>query len=177
MRLMTIVIALSACLIFFGCSKSEEKAAPQSSTPPPVEKPAVVEKTEQAVKKVEEKVALVTEQTKEKIAQVTEQTQEKVAQVKTKAQELIASAQSALPSGTGQKAYSKTCSSCHKMGIIGAPKTGDKTAWAPLISGGTEPLVQAAINGKGRMPAKGGNSSLTDDEVKAAVEYMVEQAK
>ena len=177
MRLMTIVFALSACLIFSGCSKKEEKASPQSSAPPAVEKPAVVEKTEQMVKKVEEKAAQVTEQAKEKVAQVTKQGQKKVEQMKTQAQGLITSAQSVLPSGTGQTVYSKSCSSCHKMGIIGAPKTGDKTAWVPLISGGMETLVKAAIHGKGNMPARGGNSSLTDDEVKAAVEYMVEKSQ
>ena len=175
MRSMTILLALSACLIFSGCSKSDEKAAPQNSTPAPVEKSTAVEKTEQIVKKVEEKVTQVAEQTKEKVAQVAEQAQKEVAQVKTQAQGLIASAQSALDSG--KTVYSKSCSGCHQTGVMGAPKTGDKAIWEPLISGGTEPLVQAAIHGKGRMPAKGGNSSLTDDEVKAAVEYMVEQAK
>ncbi|SDZ93984.1 Cytochrome c5 [Desulfuromusa kysingii] len=177
MKLMTIVFALSAFLILSGCSKEEETASSPSSAPPAVEKSAVAEKTEQAVKMVEEKVAEVTEQTKEKITQVTEQGQEKVEQMKTQAQGMITSAQSMLPSGTGQTVYSKSCSSCHKMGIIGAPKTGDKATWEPLISGGMEPLVTAAINGKGNMPAKGGNSSLTDDEVKAAVEYMVEQSQ
>ncbi|MDX2494530.1 MAG: c-type cytochrome [Desulfuromusa sp.] len=185
MRLITMMFVLAACLVFVGCSKEENKT---SSAPQPAEKPAVVEKTEQVVQKVEEKVAEVTEQAKEKVAEVTEQAKEKAAvvteqakekveQVKAQTQGLIASTQSAMPSGTGQTVYSKSCSSCHKLGIIGAPKTGDKTAWAPLISDGVEKLVDNSIKGIGKMPARGGNSKLTDDEVKAAVEYMVEQSK
>ena len=179
MKLATIIFTLAACLIIFGCSKEEEKSATvQSNDPAPkaAEKPLVVEKTEQAVEMAKEKVAEVTEQTKEKVMQVTEQAQEKVAQVTTQTQGLITTALPS-PSGTGKAVYTKSCASCHKMGIIGAPKTGDKTTWEPLINAGTESLIHSAIKGKGSMPAKGGNSSLTDDEVKAAVEYMVEKSK
>ncbi|MFK5925743.1 MAG: c-type cytochrome [Desulfuromusa sp.] len=179
MKLVTIMIALAVCLFVVGCSKDDDKSTPaQGSAPAPkaVEKPAVVEKVEQVVEKTKEKVAQATEQVQEKVAEVTEKAKEKVAQVTTQAQGLIATA---LPSvsGNGQAVYTKSCASCHKIGIIGAPKTGDKAAWAPRISGGTESLVKSAINGKGKMPAKGGSSSLTDNEVKAAVEYMVEQGK
>jgi cytochrome c5 len=170
MRLVTIMFALAACLVFVGCNKDEEKSAPVQSSAP---EPMAIEKTV-----VTEKVAQVTEQAQEKVAQVTEQAQEKVAQVTEQAQGLVATAlPSASALGDGQGVYIKSCASCHKMGIIGAPKTGDKAAWSPLISGDTEPLVQSAIKGKGRMPAKGGHSNLTDDEVKAAVEYMVEQSQ
>lgn len=78
---------------------------------------------------------------------------------------------------TGQAVYEKSCSSCHTSGIAGAPKLGDKTAWAPLISDGIDQMVQVAIDGKGAMPPKGGNPDLSNDEVRAAVNYMVEQSR
>ena len=178
MKLFTLMITLAACLIVFGCSQEENKSAPaQSSTPTATEKPAAIKQAEQVVQQTKEKVAQVAEQAKEKVTQVTEQAQEKVAQVKTQAQGLIATAQNALSPDAGQKIYIKDCSSCHKLGLIGAPKIGDNAAWTTRLNNGMEPVVKNAIDGKGNMPAKGGNSGLSDDEIKAAVEYMVEQSK
>ncbi|MGK2945419.1 MAG: c-type cytochrome [Desulfuromonadales bacterium] len=81
----------------------------------------------------------------------------------------------------GEKVYNQSCSSCHDEGVSGAPKTGDSAAWADRIAKGMEDLNKNAINGftgeTGMMPAKGGFSTLSDDEVKAAVEYMVSQSK
>ncbi len=77
----------------------------------------------------------------------------------------------------GQTIYTKSCAACHDSGVMGAPKIGDKQAWAPLAAEGVDVLSQNSINGKGKMPPKGGNMKLTDDEVKAAVEYMVEKSK
>jgi cytochrome c5 len=65
---------------------------------------------------------------------------------------------------------------CHAAGVAGAPKFGDKGAWAPRIAQGVPALVNSALKGKGAMPPKGG-SSAPDTEVKAAVEYMVNAAK
>src|SRR5438552_3493720 len=59
----------------------------------------------------------------------------------------------------------------------GAPKLGDKAAWAPHLMHGTAGLLQSALKGKGAMPPKGGNPSLSDDDVRAAVEFMVSQSK
>src|SRR5204862_155528 len=59
----------------------------------------------------------------------------------------------------------------------GAPKLGDKAAWAPHLMHGTYGLLQSALKGKGAMPPKGGNPSLSDGEVRAAVEFMVTQSK
>lgn len=180
MKITTIVFLLISSLLLFGCGKEKEKvAAPQIPAPAekPMDKPAVVGKTEQAVQQAQEKVAEVTEQAKEMVEQVKVQAQEKVAQAQDQVKSLIPGGLSGLSSDTGQNIYDKSCRSCHKSGLLGAPKTGDKAAWAPLISGGTDPLVQSAIKGKGKMPAKGGNSSLTDDEIKAAVDYMIEQSK
>jgi cytochrome c5 len=66
---------------------------------------------------------------------------------------------------------------CHNSGVAGAPKLGDKEAWAPRIAKGQESLYSVAIKGEGAMPAKGGNAALSDDEVKAAVDHMVEESK
>ena len=81
----------------------------------------------------------------------------------------------------GKKVYDTACLVCHTAGIAGAPKLGDKSAWAPRLAEGANTLYTHAINGfqgkAGLMPAKGGNPSLSDADVKAAVDYMVSAAK
>ena len=79
--------------------------------------------------------------------------------------------------GAGKKLYDTACMACHAAGIAGAPKTGDKTAWNPRIATGKEALYNSALKGKNAMPAKGGLTSAADADVKAAVDYMVSQAK
>jgi cytochrome c5 len=79
--------------------------------------------------------------------------------------------------GAGKKLYDTVCMACHAAGIAGAPKTGDKTAWKPRIATGKEALYNSALKGKNAMPAKGGLASAPDADVKAAVDYMVSQAK
>ncbi len=76
-----------------------------------------------------------------------------------------------------QAVYTASCAACHVSGAAGAPKQGDKLAWAPRIKNGNATLYNSAIKGKNAMPAKGGNASLSDDDVKAVVDYMVSQAK
>ena len=77
----------------------------------------------------------------------------------------------------GATVYNTICMACHSSGVAGAPKTGDKAAWAPRIATGMEALVKSATNGKNAMPPRGGAADLTDAELKAAVEYLVGQAK
>ncbi|MEZ5535494.1 MAG: c-type cytochrome [Thiolinea sp.] len=77
----------------------------------------------------------------------------------------------------GEKIYRSLCFSCHDGGIAGAPMLGDKAAWEPRIAAGTESLYNNSLNGKGVMPAKGGNPALSDDEIKAAVDWMVQQSQ
>lgn len=77
----------------------------------------------------------------------------------------------------GKKVHDTVCSVCHAAGVAGAPKPGDKAAWAPRIKQGTDALVQSVIKGKGAMPPKAGNASLSDAEIRAAVEFMVSQSK
>ena len=79
--------------------------------------------------------------------------------------------------GAGKATYDKTCALCHGPGLAGAPKFGDKAAWAPRIKTGTDALVASVIKGKGAMPPKGGGAALSDAEIKAAVEYIIAQSK
>jgi cytochrome c5 len=72
----------------------------------------------------------------------------------------------------GKGVYEKACTACHGAGLMGSPKTGDKGAWAPRIAQGKPKLYEHAIKGVRMMPAKGGNAALSDDEVKAAVDYL-----
>jgi cytochrome c5 len=75
--------------------------------------------------------------------------------------------------GNGKSTYDGVCMACHGTGVAGAPKLGDKAAWAPRIKQGKDTLYNHALHGKGAMPPKGGNASLAADAVKAAVDYMV----
>ncbi|MCW5605601.1 MAG: cytochrome c5 family protein, partial [Burkholderiales bacterium] len=77
----------------------------------------------------------------------------------------------------GKSVYDSSCAACHAAGVAGAPKIGDKAAWAPRIKTGMDALYTTSLKGKGAMPPKGGNLSLSDADVKAAVDYMVSTAK
>ncbi|HEY2561787.1 MAG TPA: c-type cytochrome [Caldimonas sp.] len=72
--------------------------------------------------------------------------------------------------------FNEVCSACHATGVAGAPKIGDKAAWAPRLGQGVDALTASAIKGKGAMPPKGG-SSASDADIKAVVTYMVSTAK
>lgn len=74
--------------------------------------------------------------------------------------------------------YTKTCATCHAIGLAGAPKLGDKEAWAPRIAKSTETLYASAIGGlPPGMPAKGMCFNCSDDDLKAVVDYMVDSAQ
>ncbi len=79
--------------------------------------------------------------------------------------------------GPGKKVYDGACVACHATGVAGAPKFGDKAAWAPRLATGLDALTASAIKGKGAMPPKGGNTSIPDADIRAAVEYMTTAAK
>ena len=82
---------------------------------------------------------------------------------------------------SGQGVYMNFCAPCHASGIAGAPRVGDKPAWSERSAKDVDVVISNAINGyqgkSGFMPAKGGNSALTDEEVSAAVMYMLEQSR
>lgn len=79
---------------------------------------------------------------------------------------------------TAEQVLVNACNACHTAGVLGAPKDGDKAAWAARASaaGGLEGLTASAIKGKNAMPARGGNPDLTDEEIKLAVELMLKQS-
>ncbi|WP_027996740.1 c-type cytochrome [Simplicispira psychrophila] len=80
----------------------------------------------------------------------------------------------------GKSVYNKTCALCHGSGVAGAPKVGDKADWGPRVAQGKDTLYKHATEGftgaKGMMPARGGSTTLTDDDVKAAVDFMADQS-
>ncbi len=81
----------------------------------------------------------------------------------------------------GKATYDSACFACHATGAAGAPKFGDKAAWAPRIAKGLDLLKKHALEGfkgeTGFMPAKGGRADLADADVMAAVEYMTSSSK
>jgi cytochrome c5 len=77
----------------------------------------------------------------------------------------------------GKAVYDGTCVACHASGVANAPKFGDKAAWAPRVALGKAALVASVKNGKNAMPPKAGNPKLTDEEISAAIDYMVAAAK
>jgi len=87
----------------------------------------------------------------------------------------------AADSDLGKKTFDSVCFACHATGAAGAPKFGDKAAWAPRIKQGLPTLENHALKGftgkSGTMPAKGGRTDLPDADVKAAVQYMVSHGK
>ncbi|MGG4579204.1 c-type cytochrome [Alcaligenes sp. Me129] len=76
----------------------------------------------------------------------------------------------------GIKLYDTICFACHAAGVAGAPKFGDQAAWKPYIESGMDTMVQKAIHGVGAMPPRGG-SQASDDEIRAAIQHMVNAAK
>ena len=82
----------------------------------------------------------------------------------------------AADSGAGETLYKQACVACHATGVAGAPKFGDKAAWAPRIQAGLDALTASVIKGKGAMPPKGG-SAASDADIHSAVVYMVNAAK
>jgi cytochrome c5 len=77
----------------------------------------------------------------------------------------------------GKAVYDKVCFACHAQSVAGSPKLGDKAAWAPRIKTGMDSLLQSVIKGKGAMPPKAGNPSLSEAEIRAAIEFMTSQSK
>jgi cytochrome c5 len=76
---------------------------------------------------------------------------------------------------SGKEVFGAVCTACHSTGAAGAPKVGDKAAWEPRVAQGMDALMHSAINGKGAMPPRGGNPAVTDEELKATIEYMLKE--
>lgn len=159
MKKLPLAVAISAALLLAACGKEAPKAEAPSAAPaaaPAAEAPKVEAPAAEAPKAAEAAPAAAPA-----------------------AAEAPKAAETA--SIDGKSVYNKTCSMCHAAGVAGAPKPGDKENWAPRIAQGTETLYKHSIEGytgnSGMMPARGGNPKLTDDEMKAAVDFMVAQSK
>ena len=92
----------------------------------------------------------------------------------------VAAAEPAAEVMSGPQVYNTACIACHGTGIAGAPATGDVAAWSPRIAQGSTLLNKHALQGlqgdTGYMPPKGGRVDLSDEEIIAAVEYIVQQS-
>jgi cytochrome c5 len=87
-----------------------------------------------------------------------------------------APASATVAAGAGEALYKQACAVCHVAGVAGAPKFGDKAAWAPRVGAGLDALTATVIKGKGAMPPKGG-SAAPEADIKAAVQYMLNAVK
>lgn len=76
----------------------------------------------------------------------------------------------------GKQVYNQVCSVCHSTGMMNSPRFGNADDWAPRLEQGIETVYGHALNGLNMMPARGGNPTLSDDEVKAAVDFMISSA-
>lgn len=108
-------------------------------------------------------------------------TEEQAAEAAKIQAEAMAASQADAGPVDGAEIYQSACTACHTAGIAGAPKLGDAGIWGPRVAQGLDVLIEHAINGYqgegGVMPARGGNASLSDEQVAAAVEYIVEESK
>ena len=77
-------------------------------------------------------------------------------------------------SRSGESVYTASCAGCHSIGVAGAPKFGNKADWASRLKRGMDDLVKVAISGKGAMPPKGTCATCSADELRAAIEHMVQ---
>jgi cytochrome c5 len=84
---------------------------------------------------------------------------------------------SSVMAADGKAVYDKTCVACHATGVANAPKFGDKAAWAPRAATGKAALLASVKAGKGAMPPMAGNAALKDDEIAAAIDFMLAAAK
>lgn len=170
-----IITFILSIFLIAACSSEDQEAAKEK-----------VEAAKEAVTTPAEEMAEeVTSSAKEMVAEVAEDTTAAVDEAATAVEEtaeaVVAEAAPAA-SGKGKETYDGVCFACHAMGIAGAPKLGDKEAWAPRIAQGMDVLYDHSINGftgpsGSMMPAKGGRVDIADDDIKAAVDYMVAESQ
>lgn len=77
----------------------------------------------------------------------------------------------------GAAIYQQACFACHATGAANAPKLGDKAAWAPRLPNGKDALLNSVLKGKGAMPPKGGRMDLSDEQISAAVDHLIQAAQ
>lgn len=159
---------------FFGSEPEQDQAAinerlkaievvAKVGDPAPAAKPAEAPKTEAPKAEAPAKT-----ESKPEVA-------DKPAEASKPSEEAKPAEAAASDDGMGKVIYSKTCFACHGTGILESPKKGDAAEWKKRSDalGGIDGLVKSAVTGKGAMPAKGGDTTLSDDAIKAAIEYMM----
>lgn len=172
------LVVAAALIVLGGCGKEEEPPAMEQAETPSPSAEAMGERAEGLAEQAEQAQTMADE-----AAAVAESAAE---EAETAADEAAVAAEQAAEEATtaadrGKQVYDMTCFACHAQGIAGAPKLGDKSLWEPRIVKGMDALVSNAINGfqgsTGVMPPKGGRMDLSDEDVRAAVSYMVEQVQ
>ena len=161
-----LILVVFAVFLLAGCSNEKTETVAVDKAPP--------------VKTAEEAAQTMTETTQavqEKVQQTADQVVEKVGEVKAEAEKVVQQTTDKVAAladslDAGKAVYQASCNSCHGSGIMGAPKLGDER-----LKSDVETLVKNSIKGIGRMPARGGVASLSDEQVRSAVEYMVSQGK
>ncbi|MEE9494240.1 MAG: c-type cytochrome [Gammaproteobacteria bacterium] len=88
----------------------------------------------------------------------------------------VADAAASTEPRSGEQVYTASCLACHASGVAGAPKLGDNAAWSTRAAKGIDGLLATAISGINAMPPKGTCATCSDDELKVAIEYMLEQS-
>lgn len=153
---MLCIAGFAATLSLSGCGKKEGPAAPESTVVPAAEPAAAAPSPEAAP------AATPSPET-------------------APAPEVASASTDAGASDRGKQVYDQACHVCHAAGIAGAPRFADKAAWEPRIAQGMDLLHEHSITGfagkTGAMPPKGGRLDFSDDDVKAAVDYMVAAAR
>ncbi len=178
-----LIVAAAASLL--ACSQSEDTPAP-ATEPPAVEAPQAVTAPEPVAPAVETPqaetapVSALPEASQSPPAAAGKPAAAKSVALPVVPAPATAEAAPGAPApdlAHGQQIYRQACAFCHDKGVAGAPKTGDVAAWGPRLAQGMDTLYTVALRGKGAMPARGGNPSLADAEVKAAVDYLVAQSR
>ena len=162
-RMRWVVVLLVLFLITLACSKKEEETGPEGTRQetPAEQKSAITGQSQ--------------EQSQAKSAGQEEEPKTMPAESTTTEEQSGTGATAS--GGQGKEIYQQTCSSCHETGVAGAPKIGDTEAWSSRVAKGEDLMVQNAVNGIGTMPPKGGDPSLSEEQIRAAVNYMIEQSR
>ena len=174
-----LITIVAATLVIAGCSDKQDAASGQAE-------PSAVEEAMDSAKGTMSDMADAADDAADSVDRMASDAADSVAvvasDVKEGAGEMVADAKEAVSEvsdggATGQKIYKQSCQACHANGVANAPKPGDKAAWAPRIATGIDAMLAVAKKGKGAMPPKGTCMGCSDDDLKAAIEYMVSQSK